>query len=99
MIMEIATLTIDPLRADAFEQAVADAVPFFKATPGCHGMALERLIEEPETYILRVLWETLEHHMTGFRESANFQKWRAMAGPFFVEPPRVVHLETKAQYF
>lgn len=99
MIMEIATLKIDPLRAADFEEAVAEAVPYFKATPGCHGMALERLIEEPETYILRVLWETLEHHTVGFRSSDNFQKWRGLAGPFFVEPPHVVHIETKAKYF
>ncbi len=99
MIIEIARLTVDPLRAADFEAAVADAVPFFKASPGCHGMVLDRLIEEPETYILRVLWETLEHHTVGFRESENFQKWRALASPFFVEPPKVVHVETKAKYF
>ena len=99
MITEIATLRIDPARAAEFEAAVAAAVPYFQASEGCHGMALERVIETPGVYNLRVLWESVEHHMVTFRESDNFQKWRAAAGPFFVEPPKVVHADAESRYF
>jgi quinol monooxygenase YgiN len=99
LITEIATLTIDTAKADAFEAAVAAAAPYFKSAEGCHGMALEAVIETPGVYNLRVLWETVDHHMVTFRESANFQQWRALAGPFFTEAPKVVHAETRHTYF
>ncbi|MGZ6041865.1 MAG: antibiotic biosynthesis monooxygenase family protein [Asticcacaulis sp.] len=99
MITEIARLRIDALRSDDFEAAVAAAAPLFRASEGCHGMALDRIIEEPGTYVLRVSWETLEHHTVIFRGSENFQKWRALVGPFFIEPPEVAHNETRATYF
>jgi len=99
MITEIATLRIDPAKADAFEAAVAAAKPYFQASPGCHGMALEKVIETPGLYHLRVLWETVEAHTVTFRGSDNFQQWRALAGPFFVSAPDVVHAETVGTYF
>ncbi|MGN6209674.1 antibiotic biosynthesis monooxygenase family protein [Asticcacaulis sp.] len=99
MITEIATLTIDPTRAADFEAAVAAAALHFKSAEGCHGMSLEKVIETPGLYNLRVLWETVDHHMVTFRNSDNFQQWRALAGPFFTEAPKVVHGDTVGQYF
>jgi len=99
MITEIATLTIDPSRSADFEAAVATAAPYFKSSEGCHGMSLEKVLEVPGLYNLRVLWETVDHHMVTFRNSDNFQQWRALAGPFFTEAPKVVHAETIGQYF
>lgn len=93
MIREIATLTIDPARAADFEAAVREAAPLFRAAEGCEGMALDRAIEEPGTYQLRVKWRTVEDHTITFRGSDAFQQWRALAGPFFTAPPAVVHVE------
>ncbi|MCA8879630.1 MAG: antibiotic biosynthesis monooxygenase [Rhodobacteraceae bacterium] len=93
MIREIATLTVAPEQASQFEGAVTDARRLFLAAAGCHGMHLERVIEVPGSYRLVVAWETVEHHTVTFRGSAAFQEWRALAGPFFTEPPTVVHTE------
>mgnify|MGYP001226822774 CR=1 FL=1 len=87
MITEIAQLTIDPSRAEEFEAAVTRAVPYFRSAQGCHGMALERVIEDPSRYHLIVQWESVEHHMVTFRESEGFRAWRALVGPFFTAPP------------
>ena len=94
MIHEIATLTIDPAKAAEFEAAVAQARPVFLAAEGCHEMHLERVIETPGSYLLVVQWETVAHHTEGFRSTPGFQQWRALAGPFFTQPPVVVHTET-----
>ena len=94
MIREIATLTIDPANEADFLAAVTEARAIFLSVPGCHGMRLERVIETPGVYHLMVDWETVEHHTVGFRNSEEFQRWRALAGPFFTEPPAVVHCET-----
>lgn len=99
MITEIAILTIDPSRAAAFEAAVASAAPHFRSAQGCHGMALERVIEDPARYSLVVQWDSVEHHMVTFRESEGFRAWRALAGPFFVAPPVVSHTQLVARHF
>ena len=91
MIREIATLTIDPATAADFEAAVAKAKPLFLAAEGCHAMHLERVIETPGSYRLVVEWETVEHHTDIFRNTDAFQQWRALAGPWFIDPPLVVH--------
>ncbi|MEL1251047.1 antibiotic biosynthesis monooxygenase family protein [Aurantiacibacter gilvus] len=99
MVIEIAYITIDPAKAEEFEAAVRQAAPHFAAAEGCHGMRLERVHEDPAQYRLSVDWETVDHHMVTFRESEGFQQWRALAGPFFVEPPRVEHWHRAGDHF
>lgn len=99
MVTEIAVLTIDPAKAAEFEAAVARAAPLFQAAEGCHGMALERVIERPGQYRLVVQWRSVDVHMQGFRGSPAFADWRALAGPFFVAPVDMTHSETAATYF
>ncbi|MBS0284930.1 MAG: antibiotic biosynthesis monooxygenase, partial [Proteobacteria bacterium] len=43
--------------------------------------------------------ESVAHHMVTFRESADFQVWRGLAGPFFVGTPVVEHGEIVAKHF
>ncbi|MFV0491182.1 MAG: antibiotic biosynthesis monooxygenase family protein [Pseudorhodobacter sp.] len=93
MIREIATLTIDPANATPFEAALVKARPLFLAAQGCHGMHVERVIEVPGEYRLVVEWETVEAHTEIFRNAPAFQEWRALAGPYFTAPPKVVHTE------
>ncbi|HEX8446664.1 MAG TPA: antibiotic biosynthesis monooxygenase [Sphingomonas sp.] len=80
MITEIAHLTIDPAQADAFEAAVAAVSCVFRDAPGCRGMALEREIEDPACYRLRVAWISVDAHMVDFRNSEGFQRCRAAVG-------------------
>lgn len=94
MIQEIASITIDPARAAQFEAAVASARPHFEAAKGFVSFSLKRVIEDPACYQLVVGWESVEAHMVDFRASPGFQQWRALAGPFFIEAPTVIHLQT-----
>jgi quinol monooxygenase YgiN len=99
MITEIVTITIDPAKAAAFEAAVESAAPVLRAAEGSHSMALERVIETPGKYLMRVQWDSVDHHMVLFRQSEGFKQWRALAGPFFLETPHVEHSEAVGQYF
>jgi quinol monooxygenase YgiN len=99
MITEIAELTIDPAKSADFEAAVALTAPAFKSAKGCHGMALERVVEDPTKYRLVVQWDSVDHHLVLFRNSDNFQTWRKFAGPFFTAPPTVTHNGLIARYF
>jgi quinol monooxygenase YgiN len=99
MVNEIALITIDPVNAVAFEAAVAEAAPLFHSAPGCHGMALERGVEDPTLYRLLVQWESIDHHMVVFRNSEAFGHWRALVGSYFVGPVNMSHSETLGRYF
>jgi quinol monooxygenase YgiN len=98
MISDIASITIDPANAAAFEAAVAEAAPSFRSDTGCQGMALERIIEDPAQYRLLVQWDSVDAHMA-FRETPAFQTWRGLAGPFFASAPSVVHSGSVDHYF
>lgn len=90
---EFADLTIDPGREADFLAAVAGAVELFRKAEGCRGMRLDRIVERPGTFRLIVEWDSVAHHMEGFRNAPGFQDWRALAGPFFVATPVVEHTE------
>lgn len=92
MIKEIAQLTIKPGMDKQLEQGVSQATPLFLRSRGCHGVQLFRSIEQPEQYTLVVEWETVDDHMVHFRESPEFQQWRALVGETFAVPPDVHHV-------
>ncbi len=99
MIYEIAEITIQPTTNQAFEAAVAQAVPLFQRARGCVSMRIDRTIERPDVYRLVIGWQTLEDHTVHFRGSDDFQAWRALVGGFFAVPPVVEHTETVVMGF
>ncbi|MDS1135162.1 antibiotic biosynthesis monooxygenase family protein [Nitratireductor indicus] len=94
MILEIAEFDIIPGKEEAFEEGVKQALPLFKRAKGYRGIALRRIVEKPSTYRLFVQWETLEDHTVTFRNSDDFQQWRALVGIYFAGPSRVDHCST-----
>jgi len=93
MITEIAQIDVKPGMEAEFEAGVKKAVPVFKRAKGCHGMELRRSIEKPSRYRLFVIWETVEDHTVGFRNSPEFQEWRGLVGHCFASPPEVEHVQ------
>lgn len=94
MILEHADIRIDPAQAQAFEAAIERGARHVIAhAKGFQGYKVHRSIESQGRYILTIQWDTLEDHTVGFRESPAFAEWRAIVGPFFVQPPVVEHFE------
>lgn len=91
MIQEIASIRVRAGQEAAFEAGVAKAKPLFLRARGCHGMQLYRSIEAPQQYTLVVDWETVENHMVDFRQSPDFQEWRALVAEYFEQAPDVHH--------
>jgi quinol monooxygenase YgiN len=91
--LERAIFAIKPGHADQFAAAFADARKIIEAAKGCRGAKLHRGIETPDSFILLVQWDSVEDHMTGFRESPAFTEWRALLGPHFASPPAMEHYE------
>ena len=42
-----------------------------------------KMEEEPELYILRIEWDSLDGHMKGFRNSPEFREFFRYVQPFF----------------
>jgi heme-degrading monooxygenase HmoA len=92
MIREIGFVEVLAGREAEFEAAVKVAAStVLTRSHGFQGFQLDRGIERPSVYTFTLLWDTLEDHTIGFRESSLFAEWRAIIGPFFVNPPTVEH--------
>ncbi|MGB1110487.1 MAG: antibiotic biosynthesis monooxygenase family protein [Gammaproteobacteria bacterium] len=94
MIREIAILNIIPGREAEFEQAFDEAREIIASMPGHRVHRLERSMENPSRYLLVVWWESLEDHTVGFRNSPEYQRWRALLHDFYDHMPEVEHFET-----
>ena len=91
MILEVATLDIKPDQNEAFEIAFTKAQLIIASMSGYISHQLQKSIENPNRYILLVHWETLEDHNIGFRESTEYQEWRALLHHFYDPFPTVEH--------
>ena len=93
MILEVAILDIKPNMAAEFETAFKTASAIISSMPGYISHELQRCIENTNRYILLVRWQSLEDHTVGFRESPDYQKWRALLHHFYDPFPTVEHYE------
>ncbi|MBE1878547.1 antibiotic biosynthesis monooxygenase [Myceligenerans sp. TRM 65318] len=91
-IHEVAQIEVRPGHEQAFEEAVAAATPLFQQAGGARTLTLSRSLERPQHYQLTIGWDTVEDHVTGFRESPAFLAWRGLVGDHIAGPPRVEHL-------
>ncbi len=96
MILEIANLTLHPGQSPAFEVAFAQAQRIIASMPGYLGHELQHCIEHPNQYVLLVRWQTLADHEVGFRQSPQYQDWKALLHHFYVPTPSVLHYERVA---
>jgi quercetin dioxygenase-like cupin family protein/heme-degrading monooxygenase HmoA len=91
VVRETARITVLPGREDAFEAAVAEAAPLFQRAKGARTFVLERSYENPREYRLVVGWESVSDHTSGFRASADFQRWRGLVSDSIAGLPEVEH--------
>lgn len=92
MILEIADIRIDPAKGAEFDAALAHGLA--TVVSQCAGYRWHRVvkgIESPHRYVLTIGWDTIEAHTEAFRNGPLFPQWRAIVGPFFVQPPQVEH--------
>ncbi|NIW23190.1 MAG: antibiotic biosynthesis monooxygenase [Gammaproteobacteria bacterium] len=91
MVLEIATLNVIPGREQEFEQTFVEAQKIISSMSGYVSHELRRCVENPSRYGLFVTWERIEDHTEGFRNSAEYQEWRALLHHFYDPPPQVEH--------
>lgn len=98
MILELVDIRIQPGKQTEFDAAIQRGVnEVIAKAQGFCGYKINKSIESPERYVLMIFWETLENHTIDFRESAAFQDWRAIVGPYFAGAPAVEHFTLLAK--
>ncbi|MDC7717802.1 antibiotic biosynthesis monooxygenase [Vogesella sp. DC21W] len=93
-VLEAAYLQVREGEVVAFEQAFTEASSLIATTAGYAGHTLQRCLEVPGRYLLLVQWQTLEAHTVGFRQSTQYQQWRALLHHFYDPFPVVEHFTT-----
>jgi heme-degrading monooxygenase HmoA len=91
LILEVAILDVRAGQEKEFEISFAKAQDIIASMPGYVSHQLQRNIEQPRRYILLVNWQTLEDHTIGFRESEQYQTWRALLHHYYDPFPEVEH--------
>jgi heme-degrading monooxygenase HmoA len=97
VILEVAILDVKKGRESDFEVAFTQAREIISSMPGYISHDLQNCIENPGRYLLLVNWETLEDHTVGFRESDEYQLWRALLHHFYDPFPAVEHYRSVNQ--
>jgi heme-degrading monooxygenase HmoA len=92
-VLEHVLLDVLPGQTEAFEAAFVVARPLIEAQRGFVQLELRRCIEYPARYLLLVTWDSLEAHTIGFRQSPEYDQWRALLHHFYDPMPEVTHYE------
>lgn len=98
-VVEIVELSVRPGAEENLEAAVAAAAPLFQRARGCRTLELTKIVESPDQYRLFVEWSALEDHTVSFRDSEDFQQWRALVMPHLQSPPQATHVRGVAKFF
>jgi quinol monooxygenase YgiN len=93
MVVEYIRYTIPPERSDEFHAAYARAQEALAGSAHCLRWELSRGVEEPEHFMLRIEWDSLEGHERGFRTSPEFGSFFAAVRPFVANIEEMKHYE------
>lgn len=96
MIVEIAILRAKEGQADAMRQGLQAARAVISQAQGYRGSVFQQDIEDPQRFILRIEWDSVEAHMVGFREGPLFPQWRVHFGQYLDGAPDVSHFSVIA---
>lgn len=76
---------------DAFLLAYGQARSALDSSPHCLGYELSRCEEDPQSFIVRIEWDSAEGHLEGFRKSAEFSSFLAAVRPFIADIREMRH--------
>jgi heme-degrading monooxygenase HmoA len=98
MVLEVAVLNVRPGQGPTFEAAFREAAPIMASAPGYLSHELQTCLEAPDRYLLLARWESLDAHITGFRNSAGYQEWKRRLHHFYDPFPSVEHYTLAQEY-
>ncbi|MEE9326256.1 MAG: antibiotic biosynthesis monooxygenase [Cocleimonas sp.] len=97
MILEVAILDVKSGMEKDFETSFNEAQFIIPSLHGYISHQLQKCVEKKNRYILLVNWEALEDHTVGFRESPQYQQWKALLHHYYDPFPTVEHYQLIAK--
>lgn len=92
MIVEYIRYVMPAGTSDALIGAYLAAGKSLQESPHCLGFELTRCIESSDTFVLRIVWDSVEGHLTGFRTGPEFPRFLSAIKPF------VEHIDEMRHY-
>jgi quinol monooxygenase YgiN len=93
MVVEYIRYRIDGGRAKAFEDAYRRAADVLQASEHCERYEVSRCTDDPTAYVVRIEWDSVEGHLSGFRESVEFREFLQSVGPFVHDIAEMRHYD------
>jgi heme-degrading monooxygenase HmoA len=93
LILEVVRLKVSDYEFEEYVKALGQASTYLLRAKGYISHELQRCFEKKDEYLLLIHWETVDDHLVGFRESADYQEWRTLLHPFYQGPLIVEHFE------
>lgn len=95
MVIEYIRYTVPPAQAGQFEEAYQRAGRVLDADAHCLRHEVARGVEEPEHFVVRIEWDSVQGHEQGFRSSPRFAEFLAAVQPFFSEIEEMKHYQAR----
>jgi quinol monooxygenase YgiN len=96
MIVEYIRYKIPMSSSAAFEKDYAQAAKSLDATTHCLAYELSSCVEDRESYVLRIEWDSVEGHLQGFRASESFKSFFAAIKPYLDRIEEMRHYQQTA---
>lgn len=93
MVIEYIRYVVPVGEAERFEDAYRRAGRVLDEDSHCSGCEVARGVEEPEHFVVRIEWDSVEGHEQGFRASPAFATFFAAVKPFFSGIEEMKHYE------
>lgn len=96
MIVEVVVFRAQAGAADQMREGLQAARAVISRAEGYRGSTFHQGIEDPQRFVLRIEWDTVEAHTQGFRGGPLFPEWRAHWAEHMDGTPDVMHFQVFA---
>ena len=97
MVIEYIRYQVPADRHADFLDAYRSAQHELDASPHCVRHEVSQGVEEPENFVVRIEWDSLEGHEKGFRTSPEFGPFFAKVKPFFANIREMKHYQLRQE--
>ncbi len=91
MVIEYIRYRIDGAQHRAFLDAYRSAGEELNAAPNCIRHEISQGVEEPDNFIVRIEWDSIEGHEGGFRRGPQFASFLAKVKPYLAHILEMKH--------
>ncbi len=97
VVVEYIRYQIPPAQHEAFLTAYRQATTELDAAPQCLAYEIAQGVEEPDNFIVRIEWTSIQDHERGFRTGPHFPSFFAKVKPYFDAIQEMKHYNIAVQ--